>query len=491
MRIFLAGGENSAAIDTLLDIKAPNVFLSYFYLKNSNATGKILEDYKRNGTVMALDSGAYTFLASTGQGRGNTVKGQPISDKPDEYIRGYIQWLKKYGSYFDFYVELDIDRVVGWEKVKEFREDFREQGLIDKLLLVWHDSIPDGIKQFEMDCQEVNYLAIGDHPDFGRFSMLLEIAKKYKKKVHAFATTKPDYIERFSFYSADSTSWKAGSKYGTTYYLQGEKILASNDKVIRKRIMSFDYFKLYDVDWDKVLRDDASEIDKINAIAWIEYGKIIDEKQKEKKEQWWELSIFDLSRETISEMPKKGKSFEDMKGKIHEIVKDPEIEAKRLAKLRSSMTNFKTGKYSKYLPYYCNNCYAKSKCPFYQEPKNGEYILCALSDEFKSWFSVKDFDIRDANLVDETKNRILDILMHRAGFNLWIELLDGGIQDKSLTSLMISILDRLLNRSPLFQQNIININKYDANELAEIRKILPKDVEGKMVEILRRKKNGT
>jgi hypothetical protein len=454
MKIFLAGGENEQAYQVLTELKAPNVFLSYYYLRNRADVKEFLEGFRRNGMNIALDSGAHTFLAGAGKSKATVVRGEPVKENPDRYCWEYINWLKKYGHYFEFYVELDIDRVVGYEKVLEYRRLFKENGLQDKLVLVWHESIPDSIKEWEKSCQESRYVAIADEPEFSRMNTLMDIAKKYKRKVHGFAMTKPDYIAKFPFYSVDSTSWKAGSKYGVTYCIQGNRIVTV-EKEERRRIMNFDYFKKYNVNWDRVLKDDNYEVDKINAIAWIEYERIVNETQTDR---YWEAEESKAEELKIESSEKKGRV-----GDIQEKLKDPVIRQKWLETMKGNLFHLKTGKYVKNpLPLYCNNCYAKGKCPFYQEPKEpGDKVLCALrKDVFTDWFGASNFDYREENTVIEAKNKIISYMLQRLGLQMWFEALDGGIQDKAATALATAVYN-MLREAPKIQigGTEINVNK--------------------------------
>jgi hypothetical protein len=462
MKIFLAGGENEQSYQLFAQLRPSNVFLSYYYLRKRSNVKEFLEDFKRNGINIALDSGAHTFLAGAGKSKVTNVKGEVVEEDPDTYCLEYIDWLKKYGDYFEFYVELDIDSIVGYEKVLEYRKLFKENGLQNKLVLVWHSSIPDSIGEWEKCCKESQYVAIAENPEFSRVNTLIDIARKYKRKVHGFAMTKPDYIAKFPFYSVDSTSWKSGSRFGTTYCLQGNRIVAIG-KEERRRIMGFDYYKKYDIDWDKVLEGDNFEIDKINAIAWIEYEKIVDQNQTDR---YWEI------KETKTEEPKTEESIgntqgiTEKKGKLGDIqekLKDPAIKQKWLETMKGNLFHLKTGKYLKSpLPLYCNNCYAKGKCPFYQEPKEiGDKVLCALrEDVFTDWFGADNFDYREEDTIIEAKNKIITYMLQRLGLQMWFEALDGGIQDKAATMLATAVYS-MLKETPTIRigGTEININK--------------------------------
>jgi hypothetical protein len=44
-------------------------------------------------------------------------------------------------------------------------------------------------------------------------------------KVHGFGITSPWLVKRYPFYSVDSTSWKAGGRYGDTRIYHGGKLV--------------------------------------------------------------------------------------------------------------------------------------------------------------------------------------------------------------------------------------------------------------------------
>jgi hypothetical protein len=304
-------------------------------------------------------------------------------------------------------------------------------------------------------CETHDYVALGaiagesaDRDELRRnLQKAIEIGRKYKTKFHAFGMTSFPMLKEFPVYSADSTTWLSGGKTGAVMIFDRNelKMFSYKEKELYRHK---EYIEQCGVRYEDVVNPHewkARDIVNIKTVLNIE--KFINERQK----PYWD----DDSRETNSEKLKNpgDRLPPETKGKIQEILKNPEIEAKRLAKLRESLTNFKTGKYAENLPYYCNNCYVKDKCPLYQEPKNpDDKVLCALREEFKRWFSPDDFNYREENTVNKVRNRIVDVLLQRAAFNLWAELLDGGIQDRALTNLLTAVLDRLDIKQPLVQQ---------------------------------------
>uniref|UniRef100_A0A7C3WRE7 Uncharacterized protein n=1 Tax=Dictyoglomus turgidum TaxID=513050 RepID=A0A7C3WRE7_9BACT len=471
MKIYFSGMEATSE-NILKDIYIPYGMVSYYFLRDRDETSILEKLVNFYGMELVCDSGTATFLGMANKSEAiHREKKVLIKEDLDKYVSEYVNWLKKYKDYFHFYVELDVDKLVGYEKVLEYRELFKKNGLKDKLLVVWHSTI--SMEEYEKMCQEYNFIGIADEPELPRINELFEIAKRYKRKIHGFALTQPKYIERFPFYSVDSTSWKAGSRYGTTYYLRGNRLemVGNDNKLFRQKLQNFSYFSSYKIDWDKVMADDIYEVDKVNAITWIEYGKILDKMQEENHLKYWERTEESKTEESIGSTQgtteKKGRL-----GDIQEKLKDPAIRQKWLETMKGNLFHLKTGKYLKSpLPLYCNNCYAKGKCPFYQEPKEiGDKVLCALrEDVFTDWFGADNFDYREESTVLEAKNKIVKYMLQRLGLQMWFEALDGGIQDKAATSLATAVYN-MLKETPTIKVGgtEININKQIAVEINKL-----------------------
>jgi hypothetical protein len=431
MKLFFVVIDKTYSLLTPLKVK--RFLFSYFYCKDL-----YLKHYFRDikPDELFIDSGGFEAQKN----------GAKIN------VKDYSQYIKRNLDMITVYANLDNSDINESQQNLEYMES------VDlKPIPVWHATEP--LDLFERMCEKYPYIAVGGVEYGGNRDItervtrqIFPIAMKYKTKIHSFGMTFIPLLREYPFYSADSSSWRSGFRYGTVFDLDNRKNLISkkwnDDKLYLRRVFQKAKEAGLDVNESLFMKGDGLEISKWNAYVW----GLIAEELENKNDAYW-----NDSRETNSEKLKNQNPGDrlppETKGKIQEILKDPEVEAKRLAKLRESLTNFKTGKYAENLPYYCNNCYVKDKCSFYQEPKNpDDKVLCALREEFKRWFSPDDFDYREENTVNKVRNRIIDILLQRAAFNLWAELLDGGIQDKSLTNLLTAVLDRLDIKQPLIQQ---------------------------------------
>lgn len=101
MKVFLAATSSREAMgDELLEI--PYLLESFYSLQNEKTLKRIIKHNKEN---FLLDSGAFTFMSGTGKA------------DFDEYLTKYIDFISKYD--IKYFFELDVDSVVGYEKVKE------------------------------------------------------------------------------------------------------------------------------------------------------------------------------------------------------------------------------------------------------------------------------------------------------------------------------------------------------------------------------------
>lgn len=208
MRVCLAG---TYAHQEVVGKKLPKYMLeSFFYFQDWQ-----VEAIKKCDLFL-LDSGAFTFM--------NNYKGKVDWD---EYIKKYANFINKYD--IKYFFELDIDVLVGLEKVKEYRKEL-ERLTGKKCIPVWHKS--RGLDEWIEMCKNYDYVAIGGivikeiaRKDYPYFIPLLKIAKKYNAKVHGLGLTCTTELEKYPFYSVDSTSWTSANRFAQMYYFNGKAMI--------------------------------------------------------------------------------------------------------------------------------------------------------------------------------------------------------------------------------------------------------------------------
>lgn len=208
--------------------KATNTFISFYILRNSKhpRIDRVLRGVRQCTEplgYMTCDSGAHSFFAevpSAGLSASGHFKKSQTEQSPEVYFENYLRFLKQYHSRLDYFVELDIGELIGQDKVEAWRDRFKAEGLFRQCILCYHPSIMD-LDYFRQMCRdsESKYIAVeGDRPKqrTGRldYGTLIKIAREEGCKLHGFAMTKLDALERFPFYSVDSSSWKSLIHWG-------------------------------------------------------------------------------------------------------------------------------------------------------------------------------------------------------------------------------------------------------------------------------------
>lgn len=185
----------------------PYILESFFYADED--TERLIPHF---GDFL-LDSGAFTFM----QGKGG-------SPNWDEYIERYADFINR--NKVQKYFELDIDVVVGYDRVKQFRQKL-EKLTNRPCIPVWH--LSRGLDEYKRMCDEYGYVAIGGivsgeirKEKYGAFPALIGEAHKRGAKVHGLGFTALDWLKTCHFDSVDSTAWTTGNRFGFLYYFDGK-----------------------------------------------------------------------------------------------------------------------------------------------------------------------------------------------------------------------------------------------------------------------------
>lgn len=403
-KIFFAGAESH--YKKLLDMGVKNIMFSFWSIREKGEENfwEVLREVKKQGCTIMIDSGAHSFFTSTGINiRTFGKRKTKIDVSIDQYVKEYIDWLKKAVGMklIDYYVELDVDKIVGIEKVKAWREEMKANGL--NPLLVWHDSMTR--TEWEEMCKNNKYVCLADVFNTPhKVPVMIDIAKKYKTKVHGFALTQLDLLTKVPLYSVDSTTWLSGSRYGLTFVFRSNKLesYGSEEKDVRKKLKEKAEQK--GLDFNKILRDDGEEVDKFNISQWLDFQDYLDKLWSGK--EYWSEDMVAVAKEIKTEKFKR-----DEKGRFVE----------------GNYAAFKKGLWArKHKIIDCDSCYIKDRCEFYQEG-----MLCAHRK-----FLIKKYKTRD---IKEVMNRMWDELEdidRRLELAKWFEVKDGGILDKSIDRLL-------------------------------------------------------
>lgn len=163
-KIFLAACEVN--FRCCKDTPTKNWLVSYYYLRQMKNVEDFLKDAKfglrrlgiNEDRTLFLDSGAFSFQNAAGCIPGRTNKDTDSLNSPAllQYALDYLEFIKKYGHYFDIIVEVDVDYILGVRKTRYLFERMRKE--VPQLRPVWH--IPRGDERWREECQEFAYHGI-------------------------------------------------------------------------------------------------------------------------------------------------------------------------------------------------------------------------------------------------------------------------------------------------------------------------------------------
>ena len=212
MKVYLAGHwpwAESGLYDLEINQKIC-ILESFYYIKDW------MLPYIQNYWDFMLDSGAFTFMMNTNK-KLNWV----------EYLESYAHFIRdnKIGKFF----ELDIDSIVGYKKVLEYR-DRLEQIVGSPCIPVWHRS--RGKDEFLKLVNDYEYISIGgiairhiEKKEFKFFKWFIDVAHAHSCKIHGLGYSSIPGLKKYNFDSVDSTSWLYGNRGGFLYQFKNNDLV--------------------------------------------------------------------------------------------------------------------------------------------------------------------------------------------------------------------------------------------------------------------------
>ena len=222
-----------------------------FYLESFTTYKDWLTPVLRKSPLFLIDSGAFYFMTHDNQS----------ADALDGYTDEYIRFINEYD--IKYFFEMDVDVLVGYEKVLEFRKRI-EDGTGKKVIPVWHKS--RGKEAFFQMCDQYDYVAIGGiasgeikPPEYKYFHWFINTAHDYGCKIHGLGFTSLNGLYEYRFDSVDSTTWCQGARHRVMYRFNGRRMEQ--------------YLMIGDEHMTLDLRHD---INRNNLREWIEFQKYAD-----------------------------------------------------------------------------------------------------------------------------------------------------------------------------------------------------------------------
>lgn len=224
MKVYFAGMENIYNSYKTPPKKTDNIFCTFFY---PNSTVKFLKDIskdKGHEGIITIDSGAHSFFGYAGTSTAAHHNNKDKSEMPDPYLyfEKYLSFIKEHYEKISYFVELDIQAIVGMDQVWKWRERMSKEGVYDKCIPVIHSIDSTDVYKRTLDTLESGYIGLEGLRNKKINLPYMKILKEcYERniKVHGFALTASEITTKYPFFSVDSTTWTAPVRYGTLLVL--------------------------------------------------------------------------------------------------------------------------------------------------------------------------------------------------------------------------------------------------------------------------------
>jgi len=450
LRIVLAGAEGSS-FGALEKMGAPSVLMSYLYLKRKSdeAVSELLARAKKEKMWIILDSGAHTFLSkylwldprsaekriknkgeeaakALAEFEASGVTIGSVTEEADQYVKDYIEWLGKFGGYFEQIAELDIGPIVGQERVQEWRDWFLRAGISIMPTIHKHydkdtnEELPIDFGEFLNG--EYEYVGLERNWSLDRYTQFFNgddtgaRLRKYKTKIHGWAMTSFEAIRKLPFFSVASTTWLSGAQFGTTFVYSGMGRIRMHDHTMKDAVRpKFHAFcKAHNIDYDAFLADKAQAVNEFNAAQWVAFAK--DEMKRVENAYWLTAKERDAAAQ-----------------------EDRLIDPNSIVIRHDQFGVVKAGEDARLLrnvPRFCNTCYVRDKCPEYKH-----HGTCSL---------LSSINIKSGHDLREIVSTMLEVGADRVLQAAMIERLTGGYPDQNIGKELQQYLNMLKTARDIF-----------------------------------------
>lgn len=274
LTIFFSGVEYEHNFEVLYNFGIRNFLVSYEYLK-----GKGLENLKRFPNVtLFVDSGAFTYMADP-EYQSYTV------EQWEKQIVQYLAWAEKHKHQIFAIADLDLQLLVGLEKVYEWRKKYFEPFMLRTGIPVCFIYHQEGLDVWEYMCKRYPYVGFSfrsAQEELGDSGIkdLFRVAEKHNALVQGMAATNTEYLVNYPFYTVDSTTWNVGLRYGEMSIWTGTAMARVKKKDLETRAIPLIQKYHRDFDLEKLRSEDKAEWIRANAYAFIEAESYVRERLK-------------------------------------------------------------------------------------------------------------------------------------------------------------------------------------------------------------------
>lgn len=275
-----SGVEDDNNFQILYDMGIRNFLISFHYVQKKHLN---VSRYEELGIKFFVDSGAYSFISN--------IEFQDYTiEQWEKYIQSYLRWIEKHRTIVFAFANLDLEYLVGGDKVQEWNEKYFEPFMLRTgipVCFVYHDEATK--LTWEQYCQRYPYVGISwggldtQGNDIGYGTKKLKVAEKYGAVCHGMAMTQTALLTKLPFYTVDSTTWLVGLQYGEINFWTGQKMSRLKKDKWKGAMLSQVVAKGFDE--QKLLDEDKEEMIKVNVHAFIEAEEYV--KERLKSRMYW------------------------------------------------------------------------------------------------------------------------------------------------------------------------------------------------------------
>jgi hypothetical protein len=371
MKFFFATVPNRNYLRLLKEEGVKSILIAASSIRSFEQLRELVD--MTEGMDIFLDSGVARLLWLSAEGDKDYG-----AELLDWYLR-LIEFIRKElkGKIWGL-ANFDADNVLGKERIDELNEKvffpLLDEGF--RVIFGWHSVRPfEEIEEWVR--RGVNYIGLSGFESGVEGRATIGFAPEYtsylrelKVKVHMYGVFEPDFLLRFDFDSADSSTWSTPVRYGVLSIFVDNRFITlgggEGKKVVRQKYRQL--FVKYGVDPDKIVADDEEECLRLSVRSFLAMEEYLNRKN--------EVVPVSLDESEI-------KILEGVN------VVDPTA------------------------VFLCDRCFLKQRCPFYREGER-----CKL--KFRP-------DIKDSNDLKEMLMSVIKFQAERVVRALMFEAIDGGL----------------------------------------------------------------
>lgn len=267
MELFFAGLESYKFTASAKAIGVESVLMNWYHLRPLPEDIVIRRKKDCPDLKIFIDSGAFTFVT-------NPELLAKAGDL-DKLVAEYAAWLDKHVGVITACAELDVESVVGYDKVLEWDEKYfqplRAKGM--EVISVWHEE--RGTEGWKEMVNKYPYVGFPSGTGMGitEINKFLSIARDRGTRVHGFGCTTPNIMLSCPFASVDSTTWNVAVQFGEMDYWDGINFrrLSKEEKKDRQKMQPI--CDKYGLNMDLIIADKSKEVGKLALANWVEFYK--------------------------------------------------------------------------------------------------------------------------------------------------------------------------------------------------------------------------